>query len=182
MLKPQDIVVAVKVYLWEGDWTYQKIAAELAMSASEVHGALRRCSDARLYFQSKRRVRTKALRELLVHGVRYVYPVHLGELTRGLPTAHSHEALAHRLPGAGELETVVWADPAGPVVGRAIKPLYRSVPEAARTDALLHAVLALVDGIRLGPPGDRDAAIAELDAVLADDQAVSFHPPTKRAV
>ncbi|MFN8391486.1 MAG: hypothetical protein U0136_14455 [Bdellovibrionota bacterium] len=40
MLKPQDILIAIKVVLWEGRrWTQGELAQSLSMSASEVnHG------------------------------------------------------------------------------------------------------------------------------------------------
>jgi len=55
VLKPQDIVVLLKVHSWQDrDWTYSTLASSLSMSASEVHAALKRCEVSRLYDGNQR--------------------------------------------------------------------------------------------------------------------------------
>ena len=49
MLKPQDVVVLLKVHLLDGHWTYSELAKSLRMSSSEVHAALKRCEMSNLY-------------------------------------------------------------------------------------------------------------------------------------
>jgi hypothetical protein len=61
----------------------------------------------------------------------------------------------------------VWADPEGTVRGEELKPLYRSVPRAARADANLHEWLALVDAVRAGRARERDLAVKELQKRLS---------------
>jgi hypothetical protein len=40
MLKPQDILILLKVHLWQDrEWRYGNLADSLHMSASEVHGS-----------------------------------------------------------------------------------------------------------------------------------------------
>ena len=53
-LKPQDFLVALKLVAW-GDqrWTYARLAQELGMSASEVHGAVKRGLLAGLLLQNR---------------------------------------------------------------------------------------------------------------------------------
>ena len=41
-------------------------------------------------------------------------------------------------------------------------PLYKSVPEAALNDPLLHEMLALVDAIRVGSAREKKIAVEEL--------------------
>ncbi len=53
-LKPQDFLVALKLVAW-GDqrWTYARLAQELGLSASEVHGAVKRGLLAGLLLQNR---------------------------------------------------------------------------------------------------------------------------------
>jgi len=49
MLKPQDIVVLLKVLSRQKEkWSYNELAVELDMSASEVHAAIKRALEAGL--------------------------------------------------------------------------------------------------------------------------------------
>ena len=107
MLKPQDIVVLLKVYGLKREWTYSQLAKSLKMSSSEVHGALKRCSTSGLY-NEKRRVSKPALSEFLVHGLKYVFPAQPGALVRGMPTAHSAQPLKELLV-TSDRDIYVWA-------------------------------------------------------------------------
>ena len=49
MLKPQDIVVLLKVYCLNSEWTYAELAESLKTSSSVVHAALQRCEESYLY-------------------------------------------------------------------------------------------------------------------------------------
>lgn len=161
MLKPQDILVLLKVYGLKGEWTYSELAKSLKMSSSEVHGALKRCSTSGLYNEKRRRVLKPALEEFLVHGLKYVFPTQPGALVRGMPTAHSAEPLKELLV-TSDRNVYVWAFSSGKVKGQEIKPLYRSVPEAVSSDPQLYEMLALVDGLRVGKVRERELAAEEL--------------------
>jgi hypothetical protein len=63
------------------------VAGELGMSASEFHAAVQRLGQAGLVDPKDRRIRQGAVREFLIHGLRYVFPVVMGGLTRGIPTS-----------------------------------------------------------------------------------------------
>ncbi len=65
MLKPQDLVVLLKVYGLKGEWTYSELAKSLKMSSSEVHAALKRCSTSGLYSDQRRRVKKTSFRRIL---------------------------------------------------------------------------------------------------------------------
>ena len=163
MLKPQDILAILKVHSWEkATWTYSTLAQSLGMSASEVHGALERCEAAGLYDSENRRILTQALLEFVVHGLRYVFYAQPGPLSRGLPTAHSAEPLKSKLI-ASPSEVYVWPDPQGVVRGQAIAPLYRSVPQAAKNDPELYALLSLIDALRVGRVREQRLAVSELE-------------------
>lgn len=160
-MKPQDIVVALKLTLGASRPSYAELAADLGMSASEVHAAVRRLGEARLIDPERQEVRREALRSFLVHGVPHAFPARAGEVTRGLPTAWAAPALAGKINAAGQIPPV-WPDPDGRVQGTAVQPLYSSVPHAARRDPALYDLLALVDALRLGRARERAMAEEEL--------------------
>jgi hypothetical protein len=166
MMKPQDIVVLLKLATRTDEWSYPALAVELGMSASEVHATVSRTAKAGLLNPATRRPNRVALLEFLVHGVRYVFPAERGGVTRGLPTAHAAPPLAGRLAAGGE-PGPVWPDPEGEVRGEELKPLYRSVPHAARRDQALYELLALVDALRGGRARERRLAGDELRRRLA---------------
>lgn len=166
--KPQDIVVALKLALAVTPRpSYADLAADLGMSASEVHAAVRRLSEARLLDPETQEVRREALRNFLIHGVPHAFPARTREVTRGLPTAWAAPVLAGKI-SAGEQIPPVWPDPDGQVQGAAVKPLYSSVPHAARRDPALYDLLALVDALRLGRARERAMAEKELGQRLID--------------
>jgi len=62
----------------------------------------------------------------------------------------------------------VWPDSSGSARGVEFSPLYKNVPAAARRDPKLYELLALVDAIRDGRTREREIAIRELTARIAD--------------
>ena len=166
-LKPQDLLTCLKLAVVPSrTWTYPRIAGELHMSASEVNGAVRRALVAGLLVRGdspdlKPEPMRSSLLEFLEHGVRYAFPVQIGGMTRGMPTAHSAPPL-NRLLRGGEEPPLVWPDPRGEVRGQGLVPLYRTVPEAARDDAKLYELLALTDALREGRTRERKIAIQAL--------------------
>jgi hypothetical protein len=59
-------------------------------------------------------------------------------------------------------EGPVWPSADGGARGYALEPLYRTAPAAARRDARVHEVLALVDAIREGGARERELGMREL--------------------
>lgn len=159
--KPQDVVVALKLSLPSATQSYADLGQSLGMSASEVHAAVRRLVDARLVVPETKEVRREALRNFLIHGVPYAFPAQLKEVTRGVPTAWAAPVMAGKLV-ATDILPPVWPDPDGRVQGSALKPLYASVPAAARNDAALYDLLALVDALRIGRARERAFAEKEI--------------------
>lgn len=131
------------------------------MSASEVHAGFRRAEKAHLADGNSRRPIVPALEEFLVHGIRYVFPAELGEMTRGMPTAHAAKPLSGILQ-KGREPPPVWPCADGVTRGYAYQPLYKTVPQVARNDGRLYELLTLVDAIRGGGARERQAAIGEL--------------------
>jgi hypothetical protein len=167
MLRPQDVLVALKLaVVGEPERAYARLAESLGMSASEVHASVQRAVQAGLVRADSREPNRAALCELLVHGLKYVFPCERGALTRGMPTAHAAPPLNARFPAAPNDVPPVWPDPEGDVRGEELRPLYPSVPSAARKDARLYELLALVDALRAGRAREREVAAKELRSRL----------------
>jgi hypothetical protein len=63
---------------------------------------------------------------------------------------------------AAEQIPPVWPDSNGKVQGASVRPLYSSVPGAARRDPALYDLLALVDALRIGRARERNVAEKEI--------------------
>jgi DNA-binding Lrp family transcriptional regulator len=163
-LKPQDVVVALKLSGFEGKRpSLAQIAEELSMSVSEVHAAIKRAQAAHLLHgpELDERPNYKALKEFLIYGLQYVFPAEHGPMTRGVPTSYAAEPLK-RYISPGDEPLPVWPSSEGSVRGAGFEPLYRSVPTAAKRDPYLYELLALVDAIRDGRARERKIAEREL--------------------
>ena len=160
-MRPQDIVVLLKICaLGNAPWRVIDLATSLAISQSEISESLNRNRIAGLMDIKRRGIYKAALAEFLLHGLKYVFPERPGSLVRGMPTAHSTLPLSKRIL-AGD-DAFVWPDPEGTLRGQSIRPLYGTVPSAARNDQKLYELLALVDAIRVGKARERQIAEEEL--------------------
>lgn len=161
MLKPQDIVILLKLCGYRNSErpSYSQLAAELDMSASEIHAGVKRLKVSKLLHGSELEEKPSfpAVKEFLIHGFKYSFPSVRGALTRGMPTSYAARPLADQI-AAGSEPVPVWPDMLGEVRGIALSPLYRSVPQAARRDPLLYQRLALLDAIRDGRARERKLA------------------------
>jgi hypothetical protein len=146
-------------------WTVRSLEAEIGIPRSVVQRSLVRLEQAGLLEEGRRRVNVGRAEELLVHGVKYVFPPVRGGETRGVPTAWAAPPLQDKLAHSGELPPV-WPDPMGSVRGIAVEPLHDSAPEISRRDPALTELLALTDGIRLGDARVRGLAEELLRARL----------------
>ncbi len=161
MLKPQDIVVLLKLVGSPSEWTFEGLAADLSMSVSAVHRSLSRASEAGLYEPQRRRVIPPALYEFLVHAAKYLFPPVMAGEARGMPTAWGAPPLAARVSSEGG-GMPVWPDARGDARGIAMTPIHPKAPLAARSDESLWELLALVDALRLGDARHREEAAHEL--------------------
>ena len=158
-MRPQDVMVLVKLALNTNDWTAKQLGHSIGLSKSEICDSLDRSMLAGLLDDSKRLVKRQRLVEFLLHGVGYVFPALVDETpTRGIPTASSVKPLTNKIVSDQDL---VWADETGTAVGWAVTPLYKTVPQAARQDERLHSVLALVDVLRLDSSRVRERNLAK---------------------
>jgi hypothetical protein len=167
-LHPQDVLVACKIYSYEAareTWIYADLVRDVGISQGEAHNAVDRCNKAQLITPGGV-VSRKALRDLLCVGAPRVFYAVRGSRARGLCTS------VHAAPLRGKFDApstaaVVWPDEDGTDEGDGLPPLYPSVPLAARGDAVVYELLALVDVIRIGGPQDRNQAVALIEKRLA---------------
>ena len=163
-LKPQDVVVALKLFGYpSGRPPISIVAGDLGLSPSEVHGAIQRLRSSRLLHGPalKEKPNLSALEEFLVHGLKYAFPAEHGEVTRGIPTSYAAEPLKSEIAVSNDLPPVwPWRD--GETRGVGLEPLYKSVPHAALRDPALYQLLALVDAIRDGRARERNLAERDL--------------------
>ena len=168
MLKPQDVVVALKLIGYgHRRPPFAQIAVDLSMSPSEIHAAVKRAQAAHLLHNSElsNRPNTSALEEFLVHGIKYVFPAERGAASRGIPTAYAAEPLKHLIVH-GDEPIPVWPYAKGGSRGVALEPLYKTVPIAALKDPFLYKLLAIVDALRDGRVRERRLAEQELKKLL----------------
>ena len=166
MLRPQDVVVLLRLSLQQGSApTYAALAEELKLTASEIHAGVERSMAAQLLRKDaagKPVVLLEPLRLFVQHGVRYCFPATRGEVTRGVPTSYAAPPMNTLIVQSSE-PAPVWPHKLGKVRGAAFYPLYPTVPEAALGNPALYELLVLVDAVRGGSPRERALAIAELD-------------------
>lgn len=169
-LRPQDVAVLLKIVaLGEEPWRHVDLAQHLNLSQSEVSESLNRCQLSGLISPDKKRVIYASLLEFLVYGLKYVFPVELGPICLGLPTAHSMTPLNKKIVSK-KGEQYVWPALEGEVRGHSIRPLYKKIPDAAKKDRKFHELLALVDAIRVGRVREQNLAISELKKRILGDR------------
>ena len=116
-MRPQDIVILLKKVTLAGRGvTNAQIAKELSISASEVSEALERCRIAHLVDNLKQRVNILALKEFLVHGLKYVFPVQPQAKVRGIATAISASPMNEKI--LSNKDVYVWPDSKGNIRGQ----------------------------------------------------------------
>lgn len=157
MLKPQDILVLLRLVGESSEWSFQQLSNDLGMSASEVHQALKRAETSGLFDPRTRKVMKRALLEFARYGLQYVFPAKRLPRAYGMPTAHSAPPLQEVLVADSD-DCLVWPHPAGDRFGDAIEPLYRSAPGAAARNPKLYRRLALIDAIRAGRLREKEVA------------------------
>ncbi len=177
MLKPQDIVILLKILSTmalaaQGDaedvLSQNRLAMLLCMSPSEVNAGIKRLVLSGLLGPTlKNDPHNKivflpikeACLECLVSAVKYFFPVQLGGYTRGIPTAFA-APLFKKLIVLGNDPIPVWPHAEGEKRGLCLEPLYRSVPSSLikHPDPLFYDLLVLVDTIRIGKAREKNMA------------------------
>ena len=167
-MQGQDIAVLLKLSLSKEKPKLSKdLARDLYLSPSEISKSLQRSREAGLLYvgEAEKRVNRAALLELLVHGLRYVFPPQRGGLTRGIPTGASVAPLSAAFHAETEPPSV-WPYVEGDTRGLSFSPLYKGAPQAALLDHELYKLLALCDAIRGGRTRERNLASGMLKEAL----------------
>lgn len=168
LLKPQDLLVALKLAVNRTrEFTISSLADELGLALSVVHGCVSRAAYARLITRTTGSPRAvgAAVREFVIHGAKYAFPVELGAATRGVATAIAAPVLARHFEKV-ELPPV-WPDPEANNWGPAVTPLHGAAVFASKQDPQMYDALALLDAIRVGAAREREIAARELEVRLA---------------
>jgi len=164
MLKPQDLLVASALAVGASP-AYDALCGVVGLSLSETHAAVQRLIRCGLVSQD-RELNAHQFAELVVHGARYVWPLVIGSVGVGLPTASAAPMLREltEFPEPSDLP-LVWEMPGHPQAmrGLLVAPLYPSVAAAAAGNQSLYGMLALLDAARVvGSVRERNAAKNEL--------------------
>ncbi len=185
MLKPQDIVILLKILsvmvLNKNDQddaylSQNKLATLLCMSVSEVNAGMKRLVLSGLLSpvlteDPKNKIiflpNKAACEECLISGIKYFIPVKLGAYTRGIATSYAAPILEKHFI-LGDDPIPVWPYVEGDKRGLTLEPLYSSVPKslAQFPDPLFYELLVLVDAIRSGRARERNMAIKILKEKL----------------
>ena len=200
MLKPQDIVILLKILstmtLSKGhplaELTQNELARRLCISPSEVNAGIKRLLLAgllspviadgpknKILFKPNR----KACEECLISGVKYFFPVQLGAYSRGIATSYAAPILEQHLI-LGDDPIPVWPYGDGDKRGLALEPLYSSVPKSLMQspDPLFYELLVLVDAIRSGRARERSIAIQLLkEKLYGESNGRKSHSEPKNA-
>lgn len=162
MLKPQDVMILLKIVTFEGkSFVMKDLAASLQLSPGEITFALERCRNSGLIDVNKQNVQKLSLFEFLVHGLKYVFPAQQGKKARGIPTAYSASPIKEQIV-AGKDDLMVWPYSKGSSRGYSIVPLYKTIPEVVLKDEKLYELLVIVECLRLGRRREVEIAVEEL--------------------
>lgn len=182
-MKSQDIVILFKLLSLEEQeelghieshsgspsnadpYAVRSLEASLGISKTEISASLKRSVESKLAAKMRGtlKVNRRNLAEFVLHGLKYAFPVKPGAPQRGIPTAFAAPTLEGQIISAGE-DIYVWPHPESQKRGLTIKPLFRSVPDAALRDERLYGYLALTDAIRIGGPRESGLARELLEA------------------
>ncbi|GAA4379713.1 hypothetical protein GCM10023186_17400 [Hymenobacter koreensis] len=126
-MRPQDVVVLLKVLLLEGtSWQSKDLAHALFLSPTEISFSLKRSRYARLLDGQGRHVARQTFLGFLLYGLPVVFATQPGAQARGLPTAHSAAPLNQQVVAE---QYYVWPDAQSDTRGSAVDPLYARVPD-----------------------------------------------------
>lgn len=155
----------------ESLYTVRALEKTTGIGKTQIADSIKRCIDIGLAKKDRKynvpRTNRKSLLEFIIYGIKYVFPVRMGELTRGIATSFSAPVLNEKLFSSGDL-IAVWPDETAKNKGLKVIPLFHTVPYAVRQDDSLYAMLALVDAIRLGNPREASLAADLLEKIFKE--------------
>lgn len=160
-LKPQDVALLVKLLsLKKENWRQIDLAMSLKLSQSEIAKALARLSKAGLVLEKK--VNRSAALEFILHAIKYIFPVEIGALTIGVPTAFS-SPMHEKMVVKDVNDIYVWPSINGNKRGQMIKPLYPELGDAALEDVEFYGLMSAIEILRIGRARERNLAAHYLE-------------------
>lgn len=164
-MKPQDMLVLLKVFLWQSrKWTQRELAESLSMNLAEVNHSLKRLAEVKLFDPHDKFVLHRSALEFILHGLPFVFPGKLGPMKSGHPTAHA--VLGDEIL-FDENDLYVWPDKNGEKRGHSVIPLHKGAAEASKKDPQLYQLLALIDVLRVGQAREKNIAKKRLTEALS---------------
>jgi hypothetical protein len=157
-LKPQDLLIPLYLINNPESQSTGLLAKQVGLSVGETHNSLKRCVQAKLLrFDRKYIPFKRSLEEFMIYGMKYAFYAELGEITRGIPTAHAAPPLSEFFLDNGDLPPV-WADANGTTRGYQLIPIYSSIPKIALTNPTMYEWFSLLDALRIGQVRERQMA------------------------
>tara|TARA_R110002072_G_scaffold14665_11_gene60418 strand:- start:448 stop:966 length:519 start_codon:yes stop_codon:yes gene_type:complete len=159
-MRPHDIAILLKIASkGKETWFMKDLAQELKISASEISESINRSIIGGLISSDKKKLKKLALLDFLKSGLRHVYPIQPGMITRGINTAISALPLSNEFMSEVKF---VWPYGKGNSRGQAIEPLHPNTPEACLNDPKYYELIALTDAIRIGKVREKNMAFEML--------------------
>ena len=167
-MKSLDVVVLCKLLILDQkniSWSYKFLSEEVFLSVSETHASVKRLILSGVFDELSKSVIKSSMEELLINGVKYVFPAEKGSLVRGIPTAHSAPVLSEIISQSSD-DKYVWPYAKGEVKGILIQPLSEKLPQAALKDVELYNLLALIDALRIGRSREKKIAAEMIKEII----------------
>ena len=172
-MKSHDIVVMCSLLIFQKkrkDWSYRSLSQLVLLSLSETHASVKRLEESAIYDSMTKSIIQKNALELLVHGVKYMYPAKGGSVTRGVLTAHSAPIMQNMISSSDD-NNYIWAYALGKSRGMSVKPLSKDVPKITEQNPEMYDILALVDCLRVGKVREKEIAENLLkELILSNDE------------
>lgn len=148
MIKPQDVVLLVRLFHRQGVITQGQLAQALFISVSEINAGLRRLGQSHLISLQNGCwvVHPEHFTEFLIRALPYIFPAERGEPTTGLRVKPDF-ALSSDWIIEKDMQPV-WPHEASSDQGFMLKPLYPTVPKACLQDTGLYQWMAVLDTLR----------------------------------
>ncbi len=147
-LRPQDILILAKLVEFKGaDFKQKDLAEEIGLSQSEVVHALSRLDFVSLYDKKNNRLNRLEVIHFLENAVKYLFPLEMGDFSRGIKTGLSSKFLKNKIRGGEDLD-YVWPSGNGKVKGIAVKPVFETVPQLVEENEFLMKLLNIIDIFR----------------------------------
>jgi len=165
-IRPQDIVILIKILSTKSpEWLIMDLVQTLKISLSEVSESLDRSKFSGLLSEDKKRVNKQGLYELLIYGLKYIFPAKPQALVKGIATAYSYPEFKNEFSST---VACVWKYDAGDIIGQEIESLYEKQTIAALNDSQLYKALTLLDLLRIGNKREIAFAQKELKKIILD--------------